>query len=74
MTDNVQKMKPIWYFVGLMLAAMGAVVLVSGLIDYSSARTAKTVLSELQPAIWWGAIMIVAGIILFLANRKPKIE
>ena len=74
MEQETKQMKPIWYFVGLMLTAMGAVVLVSGLIDYSSERTARTVLSELHPAIWWGAIMIAAGIILFLANRKPKIE
>ena len=74
MEQETKQMKPIWYFVGLMLTAMGAVVLVSGLIDYSSERTARTVLSELHPALWWGAIMIVAGIILFLANRKPKIE
>ena len=74
MEQETKQMKPIWYFVCLMLAAMGAVVLVSGLIYYSGERTAKTVLSELHPALWWGAIMIVAGIILFLANRKPKIE
>jgi hypothetical protein len=74
MEKETKPMKPIWYFVGLMLTAMGAVVLVSGLIDYSGERTAKTVLSQLHPAIWWGAIMIVAGLILFLTNRKVKIE
>lgn len=74
MEQETKQMKPIWYFVGLMLAAMGAVVLVSGLAYYSGERIAKTVLSELHPALWWGAIMIVAGIILFLANRKPKVE
>jgi hypothetical protein len=74
MEQVTKPMKPIWYFVGLMLTAMGAVVLVSGLIDYSGERTAKTVLSELHPALWWGAVMIVAGLIFFLANRKAKIE
>jgi hypothetical protein len=74
MEQETKQMKPIWYFVGLMLTAMGAVILVSGLINYSGAGTAKTVLSELHPAIWWGAIMIVAGIILFLANRKMKVS
>jgi hypothetical protein len=74
MEQETKAMKPIWYFVGLMLTAMGAVVLVSGLFDYSGERTAKTVLSQLHPAIWWGAIMIVAGLILFLANRKPKVQ
>jgi uncharacterized membrane protein HdeD (DUF308 family) len=57
-----------------MLTAMGAVVLVSGLIDYTGERTAKTVLSELHPALWWGVIMIVAGLIFFLSNRKAKVE
>ena len=74
MEKETKPMKPIWYFVGLMLTAMGAVVLVSGLLDYSGERTARTVLSELHPAIWWGAIMIVAGMVLFLTNRKAKVE
>ncbi len=74
MEQETKIMKPIWYFVGLMLTAMGAVVLVSGLVDYSGERTARTVLSELHPAIWWGAVMIIAGMILFLANRKAKVE
>lgn len=73
MEHETKQMKPIWYFVGLMLTAMGVVILVSGVIDYSGERLAKTVLSELHPAIWWGAIMIVAGLILFLANRKSKV-
>jgi hypothetical protein len=67
-------MKPIWYFVGLMLTAMGVVILVSGLLDYSGERTVKTVLSELHPAIWWGGVMIAAGLIFFLFNRKAKVE
>lgn len=74
MEQETKQMKPIWYFVGLMLTAMGVVILASGLFDYSGERTTKTVLSELHPALWWGAVMIVAGIALFLTNRKAKVE
>jgi len=74
MEQETKQMKPIWYFVGLMLTAMGAVVLVTGLIDYLGSRTTNTVLSELHPAIWWGAIIVIAGLILFLTNRKSKVE
>ena len=74
MEQETKQMKPIWYFVGLMLTAMGAVVLVSGVIDYFGEGTSKTVLSELHPALWWGAVMIVAGLIFFLPNRKPKVQ
>ena len=72
MEQEAKQMKPIWYFVGLMLSVMGAVVLISGIVDYSSTATTKTVLSDLHPAIWWGAIMIIAGMIFFLSNRKAK--
>ncbi len=73
MESETPKMKPIWYFVGLMLALMGLVVEVSGLYRYFSAEHTKTVLENLHPEIWWGAIMIIAGVILLLANRKATV-
>jgi hypothetical protein len=72
MEQETKQMKPIWYFVGLMLSVMGAIILISGIVDYSSAATSKTVLSELHPALWWGAVMIIAGLIFFLSNRKAR--
>ena len=48
---------PIWFFVGLILGVYGIIVLVAGLVGDSR----PTVLAELKPAIWWGAIMLVAG-------------
>jgi hypothetical protein len=74
MEQEPKKMKPIWYFVGLMLSAMGLVVLVSGIVNYSDTQVAKTVLAELHPALWWGIVMIVAGAIFLLANRKTTVE
>jgi hypothetical protein len=74
MEQEQKKMKPIWYFVGLMLSAMGVVVEISGIVNYSDTQAAKTVLSELHPALWWGAVMIVSGLIFLLANRKKTVE
>jgi hypothetical protein len=74
MEQKEKQMKPIWYFVGLMLTAMGAVIFVSGLFDFSGEHTAKTALSNLHPAIWWGAVITIAGLIFFVANRKAKVE
>jgi hypothetical protein len=48
---------PIWFFVGLILLAYGLLVVLSGLVYPNPA----TVLGHLRPALWWGAIMLVAG-------------
>lgn len=63
-------MKSIWYFVGLMLLAMGAVVFVSGIYYYFIPNGSKTILNELYPDIWWGAVMLIAGAIFFFSSRK----
>lgn len=74
MEQEPKKMKPIWYFVGLMLTAMGVVIVLSGITNYSDAESSKTVLSHLHPALWWGVVMIVSGVIFLLANRKASVE
>jgi hypothetical protein len=66
--------KPIWYFVGLLLLSMGAIITVSGLYALANPPAQPTVLSHLHPDIWWGAIMLVAGAIFLLTNRKKIVE
>jgi hypothetical protein len=70
MSSETPKMKSIWYFVGLMLLVMGGLVLLAGLIELVSPSARQTVLAEIHPGIWWGAIMIAGGAIFFLKNRK----
>ena len=69
MNSEAPKMKSIWYFVGLMLLVMGGLVLLAGLIELVSPSARQTVLAELHPGIWWGAVMLIAGTIFFLKNR-----
>ncbi len=68
------QMKSIWFMVGLVLVSMGALIFLTGaylLVDPSSK---STTMSHLQPDLWWGAVMVVAGLIFFLTNRKTKID
>jgi hypothetical protein len=67
-------MKPIWYFVGLILLAMGAIVIISGIFIIVNPPIQKTVLIQTNPNIWWGSIMMLAGLIFLLKNRKVSIE
>lgn len=66
-------MKPIWYFVGLILTAMGVVITAAGIYILFNPPVVKTVLAEINPNIWWGSIMVVSGILFILKNRNVRV-
>jgi hypothetical protein len=67
-------MKPIWYFVGLILLAVGAIVLLSGIYLLVNPPEIKTVLYDTHPNLWWGIIMLIFGAIMYVKNRKKIVE
>ena len=74
MTDNVQKMRPIWFFVGLILLVIGAVILATGVYDLVRHVESNKVLSRLHPAVWWGGLMTLFGFLFVLVNRRSSVE
>ncbi|MFB3923417.1 MAG: hypothetical protein ACE145_16980 [Terriglobia bacterium] len=52
---------PVWFFVGVLLLIYGVLITATGIIEFSNPPA--TVLSNLHPAIWWGAILTVIGAI-----------
>jgi uncharacterized membrane protein len=69
-----RKMKTIWYLSGLTLVVIGLVVLVSGLYYLFYPGNHQTVLAHLYPNLWWGLIILLAGMIFLLTNRKATVE
>ncbi|MFA7228588.1 MAG: hypothetical protein WC061_06085 [Melioribacteraceae bacterium] len=67
------KMKPIWFFVGLILIVMGGIIFLSGIYQLIYPPEVKTVLAETHPAIWWGALMFLFGGILYFKTRKETV-
>ena len=67
-------MRPIWYFVGLLLLIIGVIVAITGVYLVIEPGEHQTVLSELHPNIWWGTIMSVAGAIFLWKNKNVKIQ
>ncbi len=67
---HTPKMRSIWYFVGLVLLTMGGLVFLAAVIDYIGGTYGNTVLAETRPGLWWGGIMLVAGVIFFVKNRN----
>jgi hypothetical protein len=66
-------MKPIWYFVGLLLLIVGGLIGVTGIYQYIWPPNQAPVLGELHANIWWGGFMVVAGLVFLLANRKKTV-
>ncbi len=50
---------PVWFFVGVILLVYGVIIFITGILEYS--HPPATVLSQLHPAIWWGALLVVIG-------------
>jgi hypothetical protein len=73
MADADPRMKPIWYFVGLILLVMGGIIFLAGLYGLLVRPLGPPkVLGSLHPDIWWGGFMVLAGAFFFLAGRKSK--
>ncbi|MCX6560122.1 MAG: hypothetical protein NTZ26_06350 [Candidatus Aminicenantes bacterium] len=74
MTDHTPKMKPIWFFVGVILLVMGAVILGSGVYDLVRHVESNKVLSHLHAAVWWGGLMTAFGLLFVWLNRKSTVD
>ena len=74
MEEKKPALKTIWYFVGLILIVMGGLVFLSGLMQWISPAQQQTVLAETYPAIWWGGLMLVTGLIYFISNKNKVVE
>jgi hypothetical protein len=65
----------IWFFIGVLLAVYGVIILGAGIKEWIAPGATKVVLSELHVGVWWGALLIVLGGIysfLFAPNRTQK--
>ena len=63
-------MRPIWFFVGLLLLVNGLLVSLADAIYVTNPPDHPTVLANLRPGLWWGAMMVAAGIVFLIANRR----
>lgn len=62
---------PIRFLVGFILFVNGAIIFIAALVQFS--HPPATVLAQLQPAIWWGALLTTSGGICMYMHfpRRP---
>ena len=53
----------IWYFVGLILTIYGVLIMGAGVYDLIAGVKRDTVLAGLHAGIWWGALLVVLGVV-----------
>jgi len=64
-------MIPVWFFVGVILLIYGVLILATGLFEFS--HPSSTVLANLHPAVWWGALLtILGGIYVYLHLPRKR--
>lgn len=73
MTAELDNMKSIWFFVGIILVVFGALVLLAGIGILIKPPATTTVLAHLHPNLWWGGLMIIVGGVFFYLDRKQKV-
>jgi hypothetical protein len=63
-------MKSIWYFVGLLLTIMGAIVTASAIYSFMHPPAQPKIFSHAHPDLWWGIFMLVFGLFFAIFNRR----
>ena len=64
------RMIPVWFFVGIILLIYGVIVLATGIYELS--HPPSTVLANLHPELWWGALLTIVGAAYFYLYRPKR--
>ena len=67
-------MKSIWYFVGLLLTIMGAIITVSAVYSLINPPAQSKIFSHLHPDLWWGILMLIIGLLFAILNRRSVVR
>ncbi len=62
-------MLSIWFFVGLMLTVFGVIITATG-VYFLFRPQQVTVLAHLNPSLWWGLIMLAAGLLFLVPSLR----
>jgi len=62
----------IWLFIGVLLLIYGVLIVASGIYDLYYPPAQVTVLGNLHPQIWWGALLVILGGIYTWKFRPGK--
>jgi FtsH-binding integral membrane protein len=56
----------IWFFVGISLAVNGLLIFAAGIYALASPPPNRVVLYDLHADVWWGALLLILGVVYSL--------
>lgn len=62
----------IWFFIGLLLTVYGVLILGSGIYDLFRPPAHPVHLAKLHAGIWWGAVLLILGLVYTIKFRPKK--
>jgi hypothetical protein len=66
-------MVSIWFFIGISLAVNGALILAAGIYQVvNPPENPGVVLFHLHAGVWWGAVLLVIGLIYCIRFRPGR--
>lgn len=69
-----KKMISIWFFIGALLTVYGLLIFGAGIYDLIVPGKHNVVLRELHAGVWWGALLIVVGLVYTIKFRPKKVD
>jgi hypothetical protein len=63
---------PIWFFIGVLLVAYGALITSYGVYELASGQLADVALKELHAPVWWGGALLALGVLYTVKFRPGK--
>jgi hypothetical protein len=61
----------IWFFIGISLLVNGVLILLTGLYELAVPPQFPVVLYQLHASIWWGALLLAAGL-FYCLHYAPR--
>jgi hypothetical protein len=62
----------IWFFIGVSLAVNGAIIFGTGIYELILPPEHQVVLYNLHANVWWGAVLLVLGLVFSLRFSPAK--
>jgi Na+/H+-translocating membrane pyrophosphatase len=74
MDEVKNKMRSIWFLIGLVMSAIGFITVLAGIFSVNASENQDVRLSNLHANIWWGVLILIIGLIYIVKNRNKYVD